>query len=631
MAQTYADDEILLALPRTYLDLSEKFTRLYDCPEDQLAVIELTVTSKVQKEFPRKSVAIKCTDSRGQSTEGTVYAEFWRWKNVQIGDLVQLRAKKAIYAGKPVLVSPVLLDNSALVEAVYSPAVLQSAGESKKLTPKQVMQAVRARLARPNSLRTVAAHISAHVGIAERELAQQIGVTSLTDWLKTVHSPRTIEDARGAWKAAKRLAVLHLHSIASESAKPVVDVRSAVHVEHFWADRWMKAAGITPTGDQLRVVRSIFESLRAPMPLRAFLHGDVGVGKSLPMYLAASAVAKAGRISVILVPRDILITKTVRELRDLTPDVDIIEYRDGDAFVRPLDGGVFVGTHSLNGALNKRDIAPRLVVIDEQQAFSRSQREGLVQLYTNMLEVSATPIPRSFGLIVTGGRELLELKDSPYKKDIRTFLLNRDDRERLVGLIRRTVEHPKARAMIIYPRIEGGGDMAPELSKLKVAMAQWHVAFPGLVVELHGKMDRADQQSALDKLQSGEAKIACCTTVAELGLTIQDLTAMVVMQPDRLGAGQLHQLRGRLARHGGSAVFAMYCLEQPSAKAMERLGWLVETTDGYKISEREFLARGSGDLAVDSAVQDGKTRSVLPNFPIKPQDLLRYRPTSATI
>ena len=88
MAQTYADDEILLALPRTYLDLSEKFTRLYDCPEDQLAVIELTVTSKVQKEFPRKSVAIKCTDSRGQSTEGTVYAEFWRWKNVQIGDLV---------------------------------------------------------------------------------------------------------------------------------------------------------------------------------------------------------------------------------------------------------------------------------------------------------------------------------------------------------------------------------------------------------------------------------------------------------------------------------------------------------------------------------------------------------------
>lgn len=631
MAQTYTDDEILLALPRTYLDLSEKFTRLYDCPEDKLVVIELTITSKTYKEFPRKCVAIKCSDSRGQATEGTVYAEFWRWKSIQPGDLVQIRVKKSIYAGKPVLVSPVLLDSTCLVEPVYSPAIFSSSGEEKKLNPKAVLQAIRHRIARPNALRLVTAHISATVGLAESVLAERIGVSSLQDWLKTVHSPRTIEDARHAWKAAKKLAVLHIHSIAKVSAAPLVDVRAAVHVEHYWADRWMKDAGITPTPSQLQVTRSIFESLRAPVPLRALLSSDVGFGKSLPFYLASAAVAKAGRIAVIIVPRDILITKTVRELRLLTPDIDVVEYRDGSPFVRPLDGGVFVGTHALNGVLNKRNILARLVTIDEQQKFSRSQREALVKPFTNMLEVSATPIPRSFGLLVTGGRDLLQLTESPFKKDIRTYLCNRDDRDRLVSLIRRTVAHPKARAMIVYPLIEGGGDIAPELAKLKVAMEQWKVAFPGQVVELHGRMESADQQAALDKLATGEAKIACCTTVAELGLTIENLTAMVVMQPDRLGAGQLHQLRGRLARHGGSAVFVMYSLSEPSQKAAERLGWLVESNDGYTISEKEFLARGSGDLAFDSEVQDGKTRSVLPNVLIKPEDLLKYRPTSASI
>jgi ATP-dependent DNA helicase RecG len=197
---------------------------------------------------------------------------------------------------------------------------------------------------------------------------------------------------------------------------------------------------------------------------------DVGSGKSIPFYLASATVAKAGRIAVIIVPRDILITKTVREIRELTPDVEVVEYRDGSTFVRPLDGGIFVGTHSLNQVLNKRDIAPRLVVIDEQQKFSRSQREALVQPHTNILEVSATPIPRSFGLLVTGGRDLLQLNESPFQKDIRTYLVNRDDRDRLVGLIRRTVESPNGRAMVVYPFIEGGGDLAPELAKLKVAM-----------------------------------------------------------------------------------------------------------------------------------------------------------------
>lgn len=631
MAQIYSDDEILLALPRTYIDLSEKYTRLYDCPEDHLVVIELSITSKILKQFPRKCVSIKCIDSIGQAVDGTVYADFWRWKDIQVGDLVQVRAKKAIYAGKPVLVSPLLLDDTTLVEPVYSPVIFHSGGEEKKLNPKAVMQAVRNRLARPNALRMVSSHICATVGIAENELARQMGVIDLSTWLRNVHSPRTIEHARHAWKAAKRLAVLHIHAIAAESAKPVVDIRSAVHVEHFWADRWMKAAGITPTGDQLKVTRSIFESLRAPIPLRAMITADVGFGKSLPYYLACAAVAKAGRIAVVIVPRDILITKTVREIRNLTPDVDVIEYRDGAQFVRPLEGGVYVGTHALNAALNKRDIAPRLVVVDEQQKFSRSQREALVQVHTNMLEVSATPIPRSFGLLITGGRDLLQINEAPFKKDIRTHLLNRDDRERLVGLIRRTVAHPKARAMVVYPLIEGGGDAAPELAKLKVAMELWKLAFPGQVVELHGQMEPAEQQAALDKLMTGDAKIACCTSIAELGITVENLTAMVVMQPDRLGAGQLHQLRGRLARHGGSAIFAMYCLEKPSERALERLGWLVESNDGYVISEKEFLARGSGDLAVDSAVQDGKTRSVLPNFPIKPEDLLKYKPSSATM
>ncbi|MES2027402.1 MAG: hypothetical protein V4448_17790, partial [Pseudomonadota bacterium] len=194
MAQNYSDDEILLALPRTYIDLSEKYTRLYDCPEDQLVVIELSITSKILKQFPRKCVSIKCVDSIGQAVDGTVYAEFWRWKDIQVGALVQVRAKKAIYAGKPVLVSPVLLNDSAHVEPVYSPVLHTTGGEQKKLTPKAVTQAVRNRLARPNALRLMSTHISATVGIAEHQLAQQMGVNSLSEWLKNVHSPRTIED-----------------------------------------------------------------------------------------------------------------------------------------------------------------------------------------------------------------------------------------------------------------------------------------------------------------------------------------------------------------------------------------------------------------------------------------------------
>lgn len=631
MSQPYTPLDLLLALPRTYQDNSIHHSNLADLTLGEVAVVELQVLNKAGRSKPRRCLALEFRDRAGKTIAGTAYIDLWRWKFVQEGNWVTVRTRKALYGGRLALGSPVLIEPRQKVEPIYSPAHLQRATGTEKLNPKGVGSEVAKLLRDGRTVQRTADHISHQVNLSQQEIANRIGVVSLARWLSNIHRPENIEIARSAWVSAKRLAVLHIHEIAAKSATVKNDVRSVVDVKYEWALEWMCAAAMVPTSDQTKVILTLFERLRNKSALRAILTADVGYGKSLPFYLAAAATAKAGRIAVIMVPREILITKTTRELRTLVPDIDVIEYRDGEKFVRPLDGGIYVGTHALNAALLKRGINPRFIVVDEQQKFSRQQREALLQPHTNFLEVSATPIPRSFGLLLTGGRELLEIRETPFTKDIRTYLLSRADRESLVELIKRTVANPKARAMVVYPLIEGGGEMAPELAKLKVAMEFWKRAFPGKVVEIHGRMDAAEQQAALDRLVSGEAKIACCTTVAELGITVEGLTAMVVVQPDRLGAGQLHQLRGRLARHGGRGVFAMYCLDKPSESALERLSWLVKSNDGYDISQKEFLMRGSGDLAVDSSVQDGRAKSVLPNFPIKPADLLRYQPCSANI
>lgn len=325
-----------------------------------------------------------------------------------------------------------------------------------------------------------------------------------------------------------------------------------------------------------------------------------------------------------MVPRHVLIDKTALELQRLDPATEVVRYYGGEGqkLVKPVAGAIIVGTHAINVALAKAGLQPKLQVIDEQQKFSRAQREANVQPFTNVIEVSATPIPRSVALLQTGGMELITLDESPFRRQVLTTLLDPRFKDRLWQFISRVVEHPTKQASIIYPTITGSESQADK-AKINGILSVWQKRFPGRVAVLHGDMSREEASDALLRMERREAKILISTTAVELGVTMPDLAAMVVVEPQRFGLNTLHQLRGRLARHSGLGKLFLFPLEPVADKVAARLNKLVRIADGFELAEEDLALRGAGDLAADAQVQDGELRCVLPNLVVSAADLVQ--------
>ncbi|WP_152398369.1 ATP-dependent DNA helicase RecG [Paenibacillus cellulositrophicus] len=371
------------------------------------------------------------------------------------------------------------------------------------------------------------------------------------------------------------------------------------------------------TDAQKKVELEILQDMRSPHCMNRLLQGDVGSGKTVLAAIALYASVRSGYQGALMVPTEILAEQHTRSLQKLFEPFGItvglltgsVTGRKRKDLLASLQMGltdIVVGTH----ALIQEDVFFRklgVVVTDEQHRFGVNQRGILRRKGYNpdVLTMTATPIPRTLAITAFGDMDVSTLSERPKGRiPITTYWVKHNMLDRVLGFIAREVDQGR-QAYLICPLIE-------ESDKLDVQNAidlhvQMQQAFPSYKVGLlHGRMTPAEKEEVMRAFYENEVQLLVSTTVVEVGVDVPNATLMVIMDADRFGLSQLHQLRGRVGR-GEHASYCVLIADPKSEVGQERMNVMTETDDGFEVSRRDLDLRGPGDFF-------GTKQSGLPEF-----------------
>ncbi len=372
--------------------------------------------------------------------------------------------------------------------------------------------------------------------------------------------------------------------------------------------------GFTPTPSQHQALAEIDADLAAPRRMLRLLQGDVGSGKTLVALLAMLRAAEAGAQAALMAPTEVLAKQHHRTLSRLSPiPVELLTgsvkgVARRNALIGIANGRIklIVGTHALfQDAVAYHDLA--LAVIDEQHRFGVDQRLllGSKGARTDVLVMTATPIPRTLLLTQWGEMEVSRLLEKPAgRKPIRTTVHSLATLGDVVDGIGRALDRGE-RVYWVCPMVSESELI--DLAAAEARFATLYARFVGRVGLAHGQMDPALRDASLADFASGRIQLLVATTVIEVGVDVPEASIMVIEHAERFGLAQLHQLRGRVGR-GEAQSFCLLLHEDGLTDTMRRrLVLLKDTEDGFLIADEDFRIRGGGDLL-------GKRQSGLPGF-----------------
>jgi ATP-dependent DNA helicase RecG len=364
----------------------------------------------------------------------------------------------------------------------------------------------------------------------------------------------------------------------------------------------------TLTGAQKKVIGEIFDDLRSDAPMNRLIQGDVGSGKTIVAFLAMLAAIENGYQTALMAPTEILAEQHARNAKALIEKlgyrVELLigslkaaQKRKVQADLAAGEINVLIGTHAViqDGVSFDR---LGLVVIDEQHRFGVVQRAQLraMGLNPDVLVMTATPIPRSLAMTVYGDLDVSIIDElPPGRTPVKTVVLGEDQRSGVYKGIRREIELGR-QIYIVYPLIEESEKMDLKAATIMYEDLRTRI-FPQYKVGLlHGKMKSADKEEIMRAFVAGELNILVSTTVIEVGVDVANASLMVIEHAERFGLSQLHQLRGRVGRGADQSFCVLLTDHKKTAVAKERLGIMEETSDGFKIAEKDLEIRGQGEI-----------------------------------
>lgn len=373
------------------------------------------------------------------------------------------------------------------------------------------------------------------------------------------------------------------------------------------------------TGAQERAVGRILEDMQSDAPMNRLLQGDVGSGKTAVALLSMLAAMENNYQTALMVPTEILAEQHARNIKRLlaqTPyRVELLVGSLRAAVKRRLhkdiaDGDVHatIGTHALiQESVEFKNLG--LVVIDEQHRFGVLQRAALRErgLNPDVLVMTATPIPRSLAMTVYGDLDVSVIDElPPGRTPIKTVVVGEDKRAGVYKGVEREVRAGR-QVYVVYPLVEESEKM-----DLKDATRMYeHLrdrVFPQFTVGLvHGKMKPSDKEEVMLRFVEGEIQILVATTVVEVGVDVSNASVMLIEHAERFGLSQLHQLRGRVGRGAEQSFCVLLASDKQTSVARERLGIMEETSDGFRIAEKDLEIRGPGEVM-------GTRQSGVPTF-----------------
>ncbi|MFJ5227193.1 ATP-dependent DNA helicase RecG [Streptomyces sp. NPDC088400] len=469
------------------------------------------------------------------------------------------------------------------------------------------------------------------------------GFVSLPEALLKVHRPETkadIEDARQRlkWDEAFVLQVALARRRYADAQLPAVARRP---VAGGVLDAFDAKLPFTLTDGQLKVTAEIFADLATEHPMHRLLQGEVGSGKTLVALRAMLNVVDAGGQAAMLAPTEVLaqqhhrsITEMMGELAQggmlggaedatkvvlLTGSMGAAARRQALLDLVTGEAGIVIGTHALiEDKVRFHDLG--LVVVDEQHRFGVEQRDALRskgKQPPHLLVMTATPIPRTVAMTVFGDLETSVLDQLPAgRSPIASHVVPAQDKPHFLARAWERVREEVGKghqAYVVCPRIgddedekakkkaksapEDDAEKRPPLAVLEVAEQLTEGPLAGLRIEvLHGRMQPDDKDATMRRFAAGEVDVLVATTVIEVGVNVPNATAMVIMDADRFGVSQLHQLRGRVGR-GSAPGLCLLVTDMPEASpARARLGAVAATLDGFELSRIDLEQRREGDV-----------------------------------
>ncbi|MFD6422514.1 ATP-dependent DNA helicase RecG [Streptomyces sp. NPDC060198] len=484
------------------------------------------------------------------------------------------------------------------------------------------------------------------------------GFVSLPEALVKVHRPQTkadIEDARERlkWDEAFVLQVALARRRYADTQLPAVARRP---VPDGLLDAFDARLPFTLTEGQRKVSGEIFGDLATEHPMHRLLQGEVGSGKTMVALRAMLAVVDGGGQAAMLAPTEVLAQQHHRSITEMMGDlaeggmlggsslgtkVVLLTGSMGTAARRRAlldlttgEAGLVIGTHALiEDKVSFHDLG--LVVVDEQHRFGVEQRDALRskgKQPPHLLVMTATPIPRTVAMTVFGDLETSVLDQLPAgRSPIATHVVPAADKPHFLARawerVREEVEGGH-QAYVVCPRIgddpeEAGGakgaktgkgakaaakaeepdapspdgDKRPPLAVLDIAARLAAGPLAGLRVEvLHGRMNPDDKDDVMRRFAAGQVDVLVATTVIEVGVNVPNATAMVIMDADRFGVSQLHQLRGRVGRGSAPGLCLLVSEAHEASPARARLGAVAATLDGFELSRIDLEQRREGDV-----------------------------------
>lgn len=362
------------------------------------------------------------------------------------------------------------------------------------------------------------------------------------------------------------------------------------------------------TGAQKRVIREIRKDMGSGRQMNRLLQGDVGSGKTLVALMTMLIALDNGYQACIMAPTEILAEQHLATITSLLHGMDVrVELLTGivkgkrrrSVLEGLADGSVkiLVGTHAV---IEDSVQFARLgfVVIDEQHRFGVVQRAKLWNKSDNpphVLVMTATPIPRTLAMTIYGDLDVSQIDElPPGRKPITTLHKYDDQMTSLYAGIRRQVSEGR-QAYIVYPLIKESEKI--DLKNLEEGYEQLREAFPEYRLgKVHGKMKPAEKEEEMRRFVSGETQILVATTVIEVGVNVPNATIMVIINAERFGLSQLHQLRGRVGRGADQSFCILVSKRKLSNDTRKRLDIMCETNDGFRIADADLKLRGPGDL-----------------------------------
>lgn len=460
-------------------------------------------------------------------------------------------------------------------------------------------------------------------------LLERYQLLSRAEAVRAMHFPKDLAEYRQALRRVKFEELFYFQMQLQVLKMETKDVSNGLVLD--WQEEQIQEKKsqlpFPLTGAQERALAEILSDLKSPAHMNRLLQGDVGSGKTVVAGLAMYAVHTAGYQSALMVPTEILAEQHFESLSQLFPDLKLAlltgsmkaaERKETLLAIELGQVDMVIGTHALiQDGVQYNHLG--LVIVDEQHRFGVAQRRILREKGDNpdVLMMTATPIPRTLAITAFGDMDVSIIDQMPAgRKPIITRWVKHEQLEVVLDWIKKELVKG-AQVYFISPLIEES-----EALDLKNAIdleeeLQAYFGVDARVSLLHGKMKSDEKEAIMQAFKNKEVDILVSTTVIEVGVNVPNATIMVIMDADRFGLSQLHQLRGRVGR-GDKQSYAILVANPKTESGKKRMKIMTETTDGFVLAEEDLKMRGSGEIfgTRQSGIPEFQVADIVEDYPI---------------